>query len=418
VTQSTRSVTRATSQVLVGNMSMMVLQALQFFLLARVLGADSFGRVAAVNALLTLALPFTDLGFGSLMQVRTARDPLAAPRELGTAVVVSVVGGAVLIVVLYVVAPWIYDSDAVRTLVLLQGAAELIGFRLVTLCNQLYLAIENTSAAGLVNSLIAASRVVAIGCLVAYPDHGAIPWAIGTAVLSWGLAGVTLFRVVRRVGGFSPSLAHARDQSNHAVHFALSGIARSLFADTDKVLLGRYATPAALGVYVAAYRIVAMGLMPVRSLFQATSAASARSGAGGLDAALGVSHRLMRFALPFSLLAAVGLIAGAGLLPYLLGDSYRDAVDPLRILSAVLVVQTFQQAHTAALNGAGMQRAGARLQLVALAIYALLSFLVIPRYGALGAAVACVAGESLLALFVYFTVRYMRRSQEEASCAS
>jgi O-antigen/teichoic acid export membrane protein len=404
--------------VLVGNMSMMVLQALQFFLLARVLGADSFGRVAAVNALLTLALPFTDLGFGSLMQMRIARDPQAAPRELGTAVAVSTVGGAVLILVLYVVAPWIYESNAVCTLVLLQGAAELIGFRLVTLCNQFYLAIENTSAAGLVNSLIAASRVVAIGCLVVYPDNGAIPWAIGTALLSWVLAGVTLFRVVRRVGGFAPSFTHARGQATHAVHFALSGMARSLFADTDKVLLGRYASPAALGVYVAAYRIVAMGLMPVRSLFQATSAASARSGAGGLDAALGVSHRLMRFALPFSAVAAVGLIAGSGLLPILLGDSYSDAVEPLRILSAVLVVQTFQQAHTAALNGAGLQRAGARLQLVALAIYALLSFMVIPRYGALGAATACVAGESLLALFVYVTVRYMRRAQVEPSCAS
>jgi O-antigen/teichoic acid export membrane protein len=404
--------------VLVGNMSMMVLQALQFFLLARVLGAESFGRVAAVNALLTLALPFTDLGFGSLMQMRTARDPQAAPRELGTAVAVSTVGGAVLILVLYVVAPWVYESNAVCTLVLLQGAAELIGFRLVTLCNQLYLALENTFAAGFVNSLIAASRVVAIGCLVVYPDDGAIPWAIGTALLSWVLAGVTLVRVVRRVGGFAPSFTHARNQATHAVHFALSGMARSLFADTDKVLLGRYASPAALGVYVAAYRIVAMGLMPVRSLFQATSAASARSGAGGLDAALGVSHRLLRFALPFSAVAAVGLIAGAGLLPVLLGNSYQDAVEPLRILSAVLVVQTFQQAHTAALNGAGLQRAGARLQLVALAIYALLSFLVIPRYGALGAATACVAGESLLALFVYATVRYMRRARVEPSCAS
>jgi O-antigen/teichoic acid export membrane protein len=411
VTESRRALTRATGQMLAGNMSMMVLQALQFFLLARVLGAQVFGRVAAVNAILTLALPFTDIGFGSLMHYRSARAPDTAPREFGSAVGVTLVGGVVLIGVLFVVTPWVYESHEVTPLVLLQGVAELIGFRTVTLCNQLYLALDRTSAAGTLNVLIAASRVVSIALLFVFPEHGALPWAIGTAVLSLALSLGTITRVVKLIGGFELSFGHVRSQLPHAYHFALSGAARGLFADTDKVLLGRYAPPAELGVYVAAYRIVAMALMPVRSLIQAASASSARSGSGGLESALMVSHRLLRFALPYAGVAVLGLSVCAPALPYVLGESYRATVLPLRILSIVLLVQALQLAYTAALNGAGLQRAGARMQLVALSLYMGLSYLVIPAHGSTGAALACVAGEGLLAALVFVSVQLLKRTE-------
>jgi O-antigen/teichoic acid export membrane protein len=395
--------------LLVGNMSMVGLQALQFFALARVLGAESFGHVAAVNALLTLALPLTDLGFGSLMQQRTARSAAAAPLEFGTATAVCLAGGSVLITVLALAVPWIYPARELRGLVLLQGVAELLAFRSVTLCNQLCIALEDARTAGRLNVLISASRVLSIGLILLFPGHGPLPWAAGTAVLSTLLAAVTYARMIRRIGGFAPSLEHARREARNAVHFALSSMSRGLFADTDKVLLGRYGTSAALGVYVAAYRIVAMGMMPVRSLLQATTASLARSGAQGLDAALKPAYRMLRMSSVYGAVAMAGLLAGADLLPVLLGDTYASSVGTLRILSALLMIQNVQLAFTAALNGAGLQRAGARTQLAALAAYATLAYLVIPRYGTTGAAVACVAGESLLAGLVFVTVQALRR---------
>lgn len=388
---------------------MVGLQALQFFALARVLGAESFGHVAAVNALLTLALPLTDMGFGSLMQQRTARSPAAAPREFGTATAVCLAGGALLVAALTALVPWIYPAHELRALVLLQGLSELLSFRCVTLSNQLCIALEDARTAGRLNVLISATRVVSIGLILVFPQYGPLSWAVGTALLSTLLATVTYAWLIRRIGGFAPSLDHARSEARNAIHFALSTMSRALFADTDKVLLGRYGSSAALGVYVAAYRIVAMGMMPVRSLLQATTASLARSGAGGLEAALKPAYRMLRMSSVYGVVATTGLLLGADLLPILLGDTYANSVGTLRILSALLLIQNFQLAFTAALNGAGLQRAGARTQLAALATYATLAYLVIPRYGTVGAAVSCVAGEGLLAGLVFVTVQALRR---------
>jgi len=381
-------------------MSMVLLQALQFVLLARLLGAAELGRVSAVNALVTIAIPMADLGFGSMLQLRCARDQQLARCELGGAVGVTAITGFLLVALLILVAPLLYGDRSSLYLVACIGFAELVCFRIVWVCGQLHAAFDLFGTASSFSGMVSLCRVFSLIFILLLPQFAAYGWATGVAIFSVLLAVFALHRAIRLAGGFDFSIRHIKENFGDAIHFSLGALSRGVYSDMDKVFLGRFGASAELGAYTTAYRLVTMAFMPIRSLLQASIGRFSRAGVSGVGSSLGLASRLLLVAIPYTFCASVALYFCAPLLVILLGESFRPAIPMLQMLAVLPVIQAVQFVFSDALTGAGFQKLRTRIQFFIVVVYCVAGYMLIPSRGWSGAVITCVASESILAFLI------------------
>ena len=202
-------------------------------------------------------------------------------------------------------------------------------------------------------------------------------------------------RIVQRVraGG----TAHARqlgrpdrDLGARVVRFGLrsqvGGVVSLLNLRLDVVILGSFANPVTVGVYVVASKYAELLRLPAVALTWVAYPAVARQGTADFTRRAG---RAVSVLLPVGLVAAAVLALSAfPLLPLVYGHQFTDARWPAAWIALGLIAEPAAGLASAYLMGTGRPGTNSLILGVGLAITVVLDFLLIPMYGALGAAVA------------------------------
>src|SRR5439155_9872263 len=130
------------------------------------------------------------------------------------------------------------------------------------------------------------------------------------ATAAAAIAGARL--VVRELGHPALDLRRLRAELGEGALFAASLSAQSVYNDLDKTLLARLSALSSTGIYGAAYRILDVAFLPVRSLLFAAYAHFFRHGARGIAGTAAFARRLGPVAVSY---AAVGALARAAFGP-------------------------------------------------------------------------------------------------------
>lgn len=405
-----RRLARATATLFGGNLAMLGLQTLQFVLLARWLGVASFGQVAAANALIVIAIPLAGLGYGNLLLLRVSRERSAARAEWGNALIAVVGMGTLLVGIAALV-----SGPDVIALVVTMAVSELIFVRSVSLLGQLYQALDRVEVTSALNIATASCRVIAVLAMMAAGLHQPLYWAMTSCALTLLLALVANLVAARAVGGAAVNVARLWADKRDALHFSLGTGAKAFYTDFDKVVLARTALSAELGAYTAAYRLVTMAFLPVRSLLDASASQFYRHGGDGIARSNAFARKVLKIALPCGLAGAVLILIAAELAPFVLGPSFESATPMLRVLALLPIIQAIHYVYSDALTAAGLQQLRTRLQWLVAAVYAVLAFAFIPAFGWQGAVSVCLFSEFLLAVLVVLAVRRRVRGDQERS---
>jgi len=396
---------RATATLFGGNLAALLLQTTQFVLLARLLGVTEFGHVAAANALIAITIPLAGLGYGNVMLMRVSRDRSRLRFDLGNSqLAIAVIGGA-LVVAVTLVARGLYGAGAQIALIGTMAIGELILVRSLVVLGQLYQALDRVEMTSMLNTATALCRVGGVVLMMLAGRYDALTWALTFCSLMFILVLLAQIITARAVGLPLLDLRRLWTDRADALHFSLGTGAKALYTDLDKVVLARTAMAGELGAYTAAYRLVAMSFLPVRSLLDASASHFYRRGAESLAASYAFSLRLLKVALPYGAIVAVAILLGAELAPYVLGASFESSVPMLRSLALLPIIQSIHYAFSDALTAAGLQRLRTRLQWTVALIYAVLAVVLVPRFGWHGAVGVCLGCELLLAVFIVTALR-------------
>jgi O-antigen/teichoic acid export membrane protein len=405
------SLFRKTVLMLGGNMAAVVLQAIQFILLARTLGATEYGAFASVNAMVAITVPLAGLGYGNVMLMTVSRDRRAASVQLGNSLLITAAMGVVLMAAIMLGVQVVYGAKANLPLALIVGFSELVLVRCCLVTGQFFQSIDKIRRLSMINVSISTCRVLAIGGLLISDTPQAINWAMISAGLLLLLTAFHVPSAIREAGGVKLSLADMQAQWTDATYFALGTSAKAAYTDLDKVLLGRTAVSAELGVYTTAYRLVVMAFIPVRSLLDVTASRFFKTGESGVQHSYALSKKLIRFSVPYGIVVGIGLFLFAPAVPFILGPSYSETAQVLRWLAPLPAIQSVHYVLSDALTGAGYQRVRTQIQFLVLAVYAALGMWLIPTHGWRGAALVCIASESLLAVLVIVAVSTLLRKR-------
>jgi O-antigen/teichoic acid export membrane protein len=215
---------------------------------------------------------------------------------------------------------------------------------------------------------------------------------VATAALAWS-------RLVRRglfTGAGRPSARLARELASYGMRAQVGGLIAQLNLRLDFVLLGALAGPAVLGVYAIATKFAELLRIVTMALTYVLYPAFAREGRARAAAR---ARRLLPRAGLLTAAAAVLLALAAGAVIVLVyGAAFASAVAPARIILAGLALEGVAAVITAYLYGAGRPGLNSCAMAAGLVVTVALDLLLIPRHGAVGAAVASAAAYATVAV--------------------
>jgi O-antigen/teichoic acid export membrane protein len=376
--------------------------SLAFFVtMARELGKDGFGEFQFALALTGALIYIAGFGTDELLAREVARDHGRAGRLLADAAAVKVLGGLVMLGVAAIVVTLGSSSPEGRAAVYVVGAGTLLEVLSKSWHSifQGYERFELASATLIVQRTVTAAVGIAVllsgGGVVAAATVYAGGAAVAVLVAEWWLHRLGVQREAIAAAGWIP-LVRA------GVAIGLIGLLMTVLLRLDVVMLSFLADAATVGVYAVAFRLVeatqfiasAMSLAMLPWLAR-TEANLARGFALGLKAVIAV---LLPLGLTFVLFARP-------LVDLFYGSEFESSVAPLRLLGFMAVLYGVNAFAGMSLIARYRPGAYARLLAPVIAVNVALNLILIPRYGANGAAVDALASSVLLAALALWQAR-------------
>lgn len=394
----TGSLTKNVLWLLSGNGLKLALQAVYFILIARSLGPDQYGAFVAAVAIAAVLSPFVGLGTSNLLVRNAARDRSLFNESWGNSLLVTFITGALGVGVVLVSRHWL-SSHIGATVLLLIAVADLVFGRITDLCGFAFGALERFGATAHINVWISLSRVVGLAALVAIVPHpGVEAWAVAYLATAVATTVASAVWALRSLGLPTLGMQRLLRELGEGIYFSVGLSAQTVYNDIDKTMLAKLGALEAAGIYGAAYRLIDVSTVPLRSILSAVNPGSFRAGSGGMDQSLAYMKPLMIKAALYSICVMAALVICAPVLPHVLGAEYRDAASALRWLAVLPVLRSVHLFLADALTGAGYQRMRSIVQAVVAVVNILINLWIIPLYSWRGAAWSSIACDALLAL--------------------
>ncbi len=372
--------------------------------LARILGAEGFGKISFATAILAYFMLLVNLGLNTYGIREIARDKERMKKYINNILTIKLLSSVFAFVLVAVFVYFLPKPPEIKKLILF------FGFSLFTFSftmDWVFIGIqrmEYIAVARIAQNLLYVALVVS---LVRMPGQIlSIPFLqVGSA-----LAAVLILMIVfvRKYGSFRLQFDFGfwRHILSQSFPMALSIIAIQIYLNFDTVMLGFMKSEGELGCYSAAYKIIVALLLAggiyYNTIFPVISSLYKKS--------VEKLKLLMQFTLSLMILVIVpmivaGTIFAAQIIGLLFGDGYQESVVVFQILlwnvAAVLLNGIFGRC----LLGCDRQKyhlicvsAGGLVNLV-------LNFILIPPLGIKGAAIATVAAEITVLFMFYFGTR-------------
>ncbi|MCW2682070.1 MAG: polysaccharide biosynthesis protein [Frankiales bacterium] len=410
---------RSTAWAGLGQVSALVAGLANLLLLARLVGPQDYGVVAATWAVVLTAGPVALIGAERLV-VRDVTRAAGGPEDgvraaVGAALLVTCLGSAVALVVLALLQPLLLPQVPAELLLCL-ALADIAGLGVATCASSLLFSLGRSRAAGLSVAGAAAAKIVAVVLFAVVDGEDVLVWGRLYAVSALLAAVLQAAAIVRHTG--RPTLRglglrrRLRDGAPHSGNNA----ALVVLNDADKVLLVREGYGVEAGHYSVAYRLASIASLPLLAVLQVTFRRFYEHGRdGGLVATAAYARRMALPLAGVAALAGTGLAVTAPLIPLLVGEQYRPSVLLLMLLAPLPFLRVLQSLASDALTGADRQGTRTAIVVACAAVNLGLLLLLLPGGGTGAAILATLVAESL---YVVLAVVAVRRGLREPDAAA
>jgi O-antigen/teichoic acid export membrane protein len=379
-------------------------------IIARILGTEQYGAFVGATAFVAILSPFASLGIGNLLVKNVSRNRALFREYWGNALFTIAWSGLALVILVLAIAPIVLPETIPYLLIFLVAVTDLFFYRVIDISGQAFQAVLWLSKTAQINLLPNLTRLLAALALINFfPKSGALEWSylylISTAVSA--LIGVLL--VCNSLGTPKLALSKIKPEITEGFYFSIGLSAQTIYNDIDKTMLARLATLEATGIYAAAYRLIDVAFVPVRSLLAAAYAKFFQHGVNGIGGSIKLAKRLLPFAGIYGASAGIGLFLLAPIIPYLLGKEYSEAVNALRWLAPLPFLKAMHYFGADTLTGAGLQGLRSLVQAIVAVFNISLNLWLIPIYSWRGAAWSSLASDTFLMLGLWLLVAYLSK---------
>lgn len=362
--------------------------------LARYLGPEQFGLWNYTIAFVSLFSAFAALGLDGIVVRDLVRDPSSKDEILGTAFVLKLMGGALTLFLITASISLIRPQDELaRWLVLITAAGmifnafDTIDFWFQSQVQSKYTVYAKNSAF-LIVSVVKVFLILGNAPLVAFAYAGFVEIAIGSAgiVATYRLSG-------HHMGSLQSNVPRAIGMLKDAWPLILSGVAIMIYMRIDQVMIGEMVGDKEVGIYSVAVQLVeAWYFLPgiiVSSVFPSIVEAKSMDDAVFYERL----QKLYNFLALMAYAVAIPVTFLAGwIVKILFGVPYSKAGPMLAVLIWSILFTNLGMARSTFLTTMNWTRIHFVTVGYGCVINIVLNFILIPKYGGMGAVIAsCIA---------------------------
>jgi len=367
---------------------------------ARYLGPEKFGQFNYCVSFVSLFGAFAGLGLNGIVVRNLVNHPHSYNEVLGTAFALQLIAGLVgMILAIFFISFLQPNDQLLRLLVtilsisLIFKSSEVIKFWFESKTHSRHVVLVE-------NFIFVCMAAVKVFLIL---DKATLETFVWVTLIEAILVFLGLFAIYEsKVGQFSfwsIRSCQARKLLKDSWPLTISSVAIIIYMRIDQVMLGHMLSQEAVGIYSAAARISEawyfIPMMVVSSVFPKILATKA------LDEKL-YTHRIQQlynFLTMIAITVALFFSFTSDLIVnYLYGDKFSEAASILsiQIWSGIFVAMGVARGKW--LLAENLQRVGYWYILAAMFINVILNYLLIPIYGAIGAALATIASQSTAAI--------------------
>lgn len=403
-------VARNAGWILFGKAARMVVNLLVGVLTARYLGPSNLGLLGYAAAYTGFFSSFCTLGLHSILVKEFMDRPGGEGEILGTSLVFRAVSsGASAVVILCVV--WITDRGD-PTVVAVAGLCCLgMVFQVFEVFGHWFQSrFQSKVTAGV--SLLA--YLIAAGCKVIGLVKGkSVEWFAFSLALEHICAAVFLVIAYRRHHGSRTrvSLRYGRELLNRSKHFIVSGLMVAVYAQTDKIMLRQMISDAEIGYYSAAVSISGVWCFVLTAIIDSMYPEITK--AFHTDEGLFRRRNKQLYSAVFYLCVGVSLVLtllADPIISMIYGEAYLPAAKPLRVVTWYTGFAYLGVARNAWVVCKGAQRSLKYVYAAAAGANVALNLVLIPVWGAEGAAIASLMAQVVTTVIAPFFIRELREN--------
>lgn len=393
-----------------GRAGQMGIGMLVSLVVARCLGPEDFGLLQYAGTYSGFFAAFCSLGIPSVLVKLLTDQPEREGEILGTAFFLQGAGG-ILSALGMILAAYVLETGnrQVLAVIALSGAG---------MCLQCVYVFREWLSSRLRFGILAAIGLAACGIGAVYKLYLLgkglpIAWfALAAAVENLAALGLFLAAYGALRGG---KLTLSREMAGailrRSCHFILPGLMVSIYAQTDKWMLGRLLGQTQTGYYSCAVSVCSCWCFLLTAIIDAMGAEITRAHKANREQFLHRNRQL--YAMVFYLAAAVsaGICLGAEpLVKLLFGPGYLPAAKPLRVITWYTGFSYLGVARNVWVVCEERQKYLIWVYLAAAISNVLLNGLLIPRWGTAGAAAASLASQVITTMIVPFFIKGLREN--------
>ena len=358
-------------------------------LVARILGPDGRGELAAIQTWPTFLATLAMLGAPDALVYYSARQPARAARLLTTSILIGLSACIPAALLGYLLLP-----------VLMAAQSEPI---IIAARNYLWILPLFAVVGMLVHPLRGRNDLLPWNLMRSFP---ALMW-LGVLLIGmvagqvdavnyarWYLIGMALLFIPmslvlkKRISGpYQPSIEDVRPILSYGLPSMLSGLPSTLNLKLDQILMVGLLSPQLLGFYVVAVAW-SNATLPILSALPAVIVPKVAGSSDRIDQ-LNALSQMTRLGSSFAVVAGlVFAILSPLAIPLLFGSEFKNAISAGVILSIGVVFLSINQMLESGLMGLGKPKLVLLTQVVGLIFTIILLLVLMPRYNIIGAAIA------------------------------
>lgn len=369
------------------------LQFLYFTIAAKLLGADKFGLWASISALCNILSPLIIMGIGPcIIKVHASDRNYSLFRSYYYLGAILLFIGSL---ILTPVASLLYNTDYQTVLFVL--LAELFVFRQVELLSQMYLAKGNKFAFSLfpVAFIIFKLSVVFVADYYKFSTDFIYMNFIASLVF---IIPVMLWEELRSIKGMMKiQFLSAIKMMREAIYFSLATTAKTVYTDSDKVILGTVNNLRDVANYNIAYKLISLVFVPVSAVLSIQ--APTLYHLGSLENKSELKRKIAQLiviCVSMSVFIGLGIVLFLPIIIRFFGHEYADAKSMVYLLLPAPIIMSIHYVFADGITAMGFQKLRAYMSIITAIVNAVLGLIFIPIYGVAGAVGVTLFSESLL----------------------
>lgn len=393
-----------------GRIAQMVLSLLVGLLTARYLGPSNYGLIQYANGYTALFMSLCTLGLNSILVKELIEHPqeegIILGTSLGMRMLSSLMSAGVILCLVSVV-------DANETVTLAVAALSCLGlvFQVFETFRYWFQSKLRSKVTAMIT--LAAYVVTSVLRVVFLALEKNVVWFAFAAAFDHVLVALLLLVLYLQQGGMrlTYSLAVAKRLLNQSKHFILASIMVSIYGQTDKIMLKQMLSEAQVGYYATATSINNMWCFVLSAIID--SAYPSIMKAFKMDREVFKKRNRQLYAMVFYVAIGVGVcicLFAELIVKVLYGGEFMPAVNPLRVVTLYTAFSYLGVAKSAWVVCEERQNLLKYTYGAAAACNVGMNLLMIPRWGATGAAVASLVTQAIVTMIVPLFIRGLKEN--------